>query len=266
MNSDLNEQRFGALDRLFGRGSREALWQAHVAVIGIGGVGSWSAEALARSGVGKITLIDLDDVCITNTNRQIHAVQGQIGREKVSAMAERVRLISPDCEVIETPAFFTETSAERLLAPGYDCVIDAIDSVSNKCHILIGCRDAEIPLVMTGGAGGKKDPSMLRVNDLAFTTNDRLLRMVRRHLRQNYDYPREQEHIPINVRAVYAAENAVFPGPNGEICQVNHKLSTARLDCEEGMGTAAFMTGAFGLAAAGEAVRLVLQRAEQSRN
>jgi len=163
--SDLNQQRFGALDRLFGRGALERLQSSHVVVIGIGGVGSWTAEALARSGVGKITLIDLDDLCITNTNRQLHAVAGQIGRAKVEAMAERIALISPDCEVSQELAFFTEKSADRLLAPGFDCVVDAIDNIHFKAEMVVQCRDRELPHVVVGAAGGKRDASKIATSD-----------------------------------------------------------------------------------------------------
>src|SRR5450755_4684183 len=129
-------QRFGGVERLYGRDSLERLRTAHVAVIGVGGVGSWTVEALARSGIGALTLIDMDDVCITNVNRQLPALDGQIGRPKIDVLAERVRLIHPACRVEPIADFFTAASAADLLAPRYDFVVDAIDKLTNKCVLI----------------------------------------------------------------------------------------------------------------------------------
>src|SRR3954464_3806295 len=134
-------QRFGGLGRLYGTAALPSLQAAHVCVVGIGGVGSWVVEGLVRSGIGQITLIDLDDVCLTNVNRQLPALDGNIGRPKIAALAERVRLINPECRVDEVSEFFTEATAERLLAPEFDCVIDAVDLMSHKALIIAGCRD-----------------------------------------------------------------------------------------------------------------------------
>ncbi|MHC4995086.1 MAG: tRNA threonylcarbamoyladenosine dehydratase [Planctomycetota bacterium] len=155
--------RFGGIQRLYGRAAAERLRQAHVAVIGIGGVGSWAAEALARTGVGRITLVDLDDVCTTNVNRQVHAVTGQIGRPKVEAMAERIDAISPDCHCEPMHAFFNKNTADRFFAQSYDVIIDAIDAHYAKCLLIETCHREGVPLITCGGAGGLTDPTRVQL-------------------------------------------------------------------------------------------------------
>jgi tRNA A37 threonylcarbamoyladenosine dehydratase len=173
--------RFGGVGRLFGRSGLERLARAHVCVVGVGGIGSWSVEALARSGVGAITMIDLDDVCVTNTNRQLPAIEGEYGRAKVEVLEARVRAIQPDCRVMALTEFFTESSVDRHLAEPFDYVIDAIDKLANKCLLIAECRRRGLRVITVGGAGGKRDGTGIRVGDLAFSENDALLRAVRRH-------------------------------------------------------------------------------------
>src|SRR6185503_3851574 len=150
------EARFSGVARLIGVAGLERLRRAHVCVIGLGGVGSWTVEALARSGVGALTLVDLDDVCISNVNRQLHAVTGEFGKPKVLVMAERVCLIQPDCKINARQALFTKGTAEEILATHYDGVVDAIDSPSVKALLIACCREHKIPIVTTGGAGGRR--------------------------------------------------------------------------------------------------------------
>ena len=133
--------RFGGISRLFGSAALARLSAAHVCVVGVGGVGSWTVEGLARSGIGALTLIDLDDVCLTNVNRQVHALDGQVGRAKVEVLAERVRLINPVCRVMTLMEFFTKASADRMLETKFDYVVDAIDSVTNKALLLAECQE-----------------------------------------------------------------------------------------------------------------------------
>lgn len=257
MTDDYHD-RFGALGRLFGHGALDRLKAAHVCVVGVGGVGSWTVEGLARSGVGRLTLIDLDDVCVTNVNRQLPALDGQIGRPKVTVLAERVKLIHPGCEVRAMTEFFTEASAARLLGDAYDCVIDAIDALSNKARLIAGCVERRLPCVTVGGAGGKRDATQIRVGDLGESVSDELLRLVRKKLRRDHGFARGEGN-RYGVRCVYSAEKPVFPWANGT-CQAEPEPgSTLKLDCESGFGTAVFVTGAFGLAAAGEAVKLLAE-------
>ncbi|MEO8351855.1 MAG: tRNA threonylcarbamoyladenosine dehydratase [Chthoniobacteraceae bacterium] len=250
------EQRFGGVGRLWGRAGLERLRAAHVAVVGLGGVGSWTVEALARSGVGALTLIDLDDVCITNVNRQLPAIDGQIGRPKAEVLAKRVTQINPECRVHPIMEFLTASNAEALLGAQFDQVVDAIDNVTHKCALIVECRARNLPVVTIGGAGGKRDGSNLLVRDLAFTGHDDLLRQVRKKLRREHGFPGDVK-IAWGVPAVYSAEKPVFPHSDGTWTVTAAPGSRLTLDCESGFGTAAFVTGAFGLAAAGEVVRRI---------
>lgn len=241
------EDRFGGIARLYGVAALERLTRAHVCVIGIGGVGSWTAEALARTAVGRITLVDMDDVCVTNTNRQLHALADSVGRPKVEVMAERILAVNPACQVDPVMDFFTPTTADALLDRGFDFVVDAIDQWQNKCLMIRGCRERGLPLVVLGGAGGRRDPGKVKVADLTETSGDRLLKRVRKMLRQKHDFSRKGRW---QIPAVYSDEPPVFPTPEGGVCEVrDDATSNLRLDCASGMGTASFVTGAFGFAA-----------------
>ena len=187
-----NEFRFGGIERLYGKGSLERLRAAHVIIVGIGGVGSWVAESLARSAVGELTLVDLDDICESNINRQIHALDGMVGKPKVDVMADRCRLINPQIQIRAIAKFFTEATANSLLDIQYDYAMDAIDSVTHKCALIDSCRKAKIPIIVSGSAGGRIDPSQIRITDLTRSYNDKLLQRVRKKLRQDYGYPRER--------------------------------------------------------------------------
>src|SRR5262249_45557702 len=159
---------------------------SHVCVIGVGGVGSWTAEALARSGIGELTLIDLDEVCVSNINRQLPALTATVGRPKVQVLKERIIEINPDCTVQAIEEFFTQSSSDRLLAAKYNYVVDAIDSLANKCLLIARCRDLKIPAITAGGAAGRRDPTAIKITDLAFASHDRLLRSVKKVLRTEY--------------------------------------------------------------------------------
>ena len=248
--------RFGGLARLYGNAGLARLRAAHVGVIGVGGVGSWTVEALARSGLGALTMIDLDDVCVTNVNRQLPALDGQIGRAKVNVLAERVRLINPACAVTCVLEFFTAASAVRLLAVRYDFVIDATDKLANKCAIIVACRERAIPVLTMGGAGGKRDGTAVRVADLAQTEQDELLRQVRRKLRRECGFSREVR-AEFGVPCVYSPEQPVYPWTDGTCAREPEPGASLKLDCATGFGTATFVTGAFGFAAAGEVVRRI---------
>lgn len=251
-----HEARFGGILRLYGAASQERLRHAHVCVVGIGGVGSWAVEALARSGIGKLTLVDMDDVCVSNVNRQIHAVTGTFGKPKVEAMAERVRLINPDCEVRAEQIFFTAATAPQLLAPDYDAVLDAIDTRAMKALLIALSRAKKIPVVTTGGAGGRRDPTALRVADLAQATHCGLLVNLRKLLRTEHNFPRDPKQ-PFGVDCVYSPEKQVFPAGDGTVCEERQPGERLRLDCRTGYGTACFVTGAFGFAAAAQVVKRI---------
>jgi tRNA threonylcarbamoyladenosine dehydratase len=255
-------ERFGGVGRLLGAAALARLRAAHVCVVGVGGVGSWTVEGLARSGVGALTLIDLDDVCVTNVNRQLPALEGNIGRPKVSALAERVRLINPACRVEAVAEFLTEASAARLLAPAFDVVIDAIDLMSNKARLIAACRDRGVACVTVGSAGGRVDAARLRTGDLGEASGDELLRQVRKKLRRDYGFKPGPERgwECFGVRCVWSPEPPVFPWADGTCRAEREPESNLRLDCASGFGSAVWVTGVFGLAAAGEAVRLIAGR------
>ncbi len=255
--------RFGGIQRLVGSNGAETLRAASVCVVGIGGVGSWAAEALARSGVGSVTLVDWDDICITNVNRQIHAVNGTIGQSKVSVLSERISHINPACDCRPVRDFLTARNIDSLLAERFDYVIDAIDQVNEKCLMINHCRHRKWPVISVGGAGGRLDPTAIRVDDMSRSRDDPLLARVRKMLRRDYGFPRNPKR-RFRVPCVYSAEAIRFPQPDGSVCYQrsggHHKL---RLDCEHGYGAASFVTGAFGFAAAAHIIAYLTRKTAQ---
>jgi tRNA A37 threonylcarbamoyladenosine dehydratase len=250
------ETRFGGIARLYGKAGLEKLRAAHVCVVGIGGVGTWAAEALARSGIGAITLVDLDEVCVTNINRQLHALTETVGRSKVEAMAERIRAINPECRVTMEQKFFNAQTAEELLAPKFDFIFDAIDDVTNKLLLLVRCCEKNIPVVTSGGAGGRRELTSVRVGDLSQASHDRLLAEVRRRLRAEHGFPTGQSEM--GLPCVYSVERTVYPQADGSVCEMRSAAEDGtRLNCNGGLGSATFVTGAFGFAAAGFVVQKI---------
>jgi len=252
-------QRFGGIARLYGTAGLKLLLNSHVLIVGLGGVGTWAAEALARTGIGAMTLVDLDDICITNTNRQIHAMDGQIGKMKVTAIRERIHAINPQCTVRTIEDFFTATTAEAILDHQYDYVIDAIDSLQNKCVLAAACKEKNIPLIITGAAAGKRNPAMIKIDDLGLACNDALLFSLRKRLRQEFNFPsaagftRSKKQM-FNIACVYSAEEPIFPKSDGTVCAVADLESNLRLDCETGMGSITHITGTFGFLAASHVI------------
>ena len=253
------QQRFNGISRLYGAKALAIFQRSHLAVIGIGGVGSWTAEALARSGIGKLTLIDLDEVCISNSNRQLHTLQNTIGQLKARVMAERLLLINPELSVDAIGDFFTSQTADRLLDRGFDGLVDAIDSLQNKCLLIAKCRSRGLPIVTVGGAGGRRDPCKLLSDDLSSSSHDGLLRQVRRELRSTYGFPAQGS---FGVPAIFSCEAPVFPGSDGEVCTTRQLGERSQGGCEHGYGAASFVTGAFGFAAAASILEQLIQAAE----
>jgi tRNA A37 threonylcarbamoyladenosine dehydratase len=258
------ELRFGGMARLYGRTGLERLRAAHVLVVGVGGVGSWTVEALARSGVGTITMVDLDEICVSNVNRQLPALDGTIGRAKVEVLAERIRAINPACRIFPRQEFFTEDSAERLLGPTdprVDFVVDAIDAVANKCRLIALCRARRLPVIVCGGAGGRRDPTQVRRADLALATHDRLLSEVRKRLRQEHGFPPAGKKF--GVDCICSAEIPVFPQKDGSVCPAADAPAepgeSRRLNCDWGFGSATHVTGTFGFAAAAAVINALVE-------
>jgi tRNA A37 threonylcarbamoyladenosine dehydratase len=251
-------QRFSSVARLYGHAALERLQAAHVAVIGVGGVGSWTVESLARSGVGQITLVDLDDVCITNTGRQLPALQSTVGRPKIEVLAERIHAINPECQVNPVAKFFVEATVEEILRLSYSCVVDAIDRFSTKTLLIGECHRRQIPVVTCGAGGGRRDPTRIRVADLAESSQDILLQQVRRGLRDKYDFPKGRS-TRFGIPCVYSLESPVYYWPDGLVRpEPPPQEADRKLDCSQGYGAATHVTGIIGFMAAAEAVKLVL--------
>ena len=258
-------RRFDRIGRLVGDNGMEQLYAAHVMVVGLGGVGSFAVEALARSGVGTLSLVDFDRVCVTNTNRQLQAVATSVAKPKATMLAERVRAINPQATPHALPLFYSAKTLRRDPRRGVagrapDFVVDAIDNVTAKCHLLATCKARGIRVVSSTGASGRMDPTQIRVVDLAETAVDPLADAVRRTLRQKYDFPPKG---PFGIPAVYSTEPPATPhelhydGGEGFRCVCPGGTNEFH-SCEERRviyGTAGFVTGAFGLACASVVVR-----------
>jgi tRNA A37 threonylcarbamoyladenosine dehydratase len=249
-----SERRFGGIRRLYGAAGLQRFREAHVCVIGIGGVGSWAAEALTRSAVGRLTLIDLDHVAESNINRQLHALSDTLGQAKVVAMAERIRQINPDCEVDGIEAFIEADNLAGLLGRGYDYVIDCIDGFRIKAALIAWCRRNKVRLITVGGAGGQTDPTRIRIADLSNTEHDALFSKTRKLLRTDYGFPRNLKR-RFDVPCVYSDEQPLFPAADGGVCHEKPHRPAAGLNCAGGLGSAMTVTAAFGLAAASHVLK-----------
>ncbi len=251
--------RFDGIKRIYGLGS-ERIEQAHVLVVGLGGVGSWAVEALARSGIGALTLADPDEVCVSNINRQIQAMEGTIGQSKTDALAHRVRLIHPECRVSVVQKFINETNIETLIDDDFDYVIDAIDGVMPKAGLIAHCHNRNLPLITCGGSGGKRDPSQIQVVDLADTCHDRLLAFVRKKLRHVFKFPATG---PFQIPCVYSPEPVVWPEEKACAEPKENDLlaeAGAKLNCDGRLGALTFVTGAFGFHAAAHVVNALVEQ------
>ncbi len=245
--SDDYLRRFAGIGRLYGQAALRRFAQAKVCVIGIGGVGSWAAEALARSGIGQITLIDLDDICVSNTNRQLPALEGQFGRMKVAAVAERLLAINPQLKVRCIEDFIAAQNFAEYLA-GHDYVLDCIDSVKTKAALLAYCRRNKLPVITVGGAGGQIDPTQIKVDDLSRTIQDPLAAKVRNLLRREYGFAKNGKKM--GVECVYSTEQLMYPQADGSVCAAKPQAGEGvRLDCAGGFGAAMTVTATFGLVA-----------------
>ncbi len=245
-------RRFGGVGRLYGEDSARAFAAAKVCVVGIGGVGSWAVEALARSAVGELTLIDLDMVAESNANRQIHALDDVWGKAKVDAMRERVQAINPACRVRTVEDFVTEGNLDELLA-GHDVIIDAIDQVRVKVAMAVWSVARSVPLVMAGGAGGKQDPAQIRTDDLSRTIQDPLLARVRAQLRKLHGFPKDPKR-RFGIPAIYSVE----PLQRSTVCDTGE--APQGLSCA-GYGSAVCVTAPFGFFAAAAALGMLTQGA-----
>lgn len=258
----LLHRRFDRMGRLVGDEKMEKLFRSHVMVIGLGGVGGWAAEALVRSGVGRLTLVDFDDICVTNTNRQIQALQNRVGEKKALVLAERLARINPQAQIDAIVEFYRPETSDQVLGLAPDWVLDCIDNISAKCHLLAQCRERSQRVVTSGGAGGRLDPQRIRLSDLAATSEDPMLQQVRKVLRQKYGFPREGRG-DFEMACVYSDE------PMMEPLDLHYDQGKGfRCVCPQGKnefhscekrniiyGSASFLTGSFGFSMASHVVR-----------
>ena len=240
-----SDRRFSGLSRLYGIDSALRIRQSHIVVVGIGGVGSWTVEALARSGVGKMTLIDMDHVSESNINRQLHALSNTLGLSKVLAMAQRIDLINPNCQVTQIDDFISPENIDALMPKDLDVLIDATDQVSAKVAMASWAIQNHKAMVTVGAAGGKKQAHLVEMNDLTQATHDPLLAQVRYRLRKNNVIAADKH--PCGIQAVYSKESIVRPDvASGDNCNSD-------LNCN-GYGSSVTVTATFGHCAAGWAL------------
>ncbi len=263
--SDIDfERRFGGIARLYGPSALAAFRAARVCVIGVGGVGSWAVEALARTAIGHITMVDLDHLAESNVNRQIHALTDTLGQAKVVALADRIAQINPSCAVTCIEEFVDAGNVAALVPPGrYDYVIDAIDDARAKTALIVHCHAHQIPLLTIGSAGGQTDPTRIAVADLARTEQEPLLKRVRKNLRLRHGFPRGAKN-KFGIDAVYSMEPLRQP----EICAPDDNDAGADGDASgeaagvtglncAGYGSAMVVTASFGLVAAAHVLRKI---------
>ncbi|HEY0064605.1 MAG TPA: tRNA cyclic N6-threonylcarbamoyladenosine(37) synthase TcdA [Telluria sp.] len=248
------ERRFGGIGRLYGLPALARFRAAHICVIGVGGVGSWVVEALARSAIGQLTLIDLDNVAESNINRQIQAMSNTIGQAKIVALAERIAQINPFCRVHLVEDFIDPDNLDQMLGgKDFDYVVDAIDSVRSKAALIAWCRDHNMPVITIGSAGGQTDATQIEVRDMAKTEQEPLLKMVRKRLRSQYGFPRSIK-TKFHVDAVFSMERLTMPETDAS-CEID---AVSGLNCA-GFGSSMVVTATFGMIAAGHVLNKLAQ-------
>ena len=254
--------RFGGIARLYGAAALDVFGQSHVAVIGIGGVGSWAAEALARSGIGEITLFDLDDICVSNVNRQIHALNSSVGQMKTQAMAERLKDINPELKVNAVHTFITPKNLEKHINAKFNYVFDATDSVSAKTALIAYCSRNKIKLICSGGAGGQVDPTLIQIADLNKTIQDPLLAKVRNNLRRLHGFSRNPKR-KYRIDCVFSTEQLRYQQHDGSVCFGRPDESgPVKLDCASGFGSITHLTGTFAFVAVSQILKKLALLAE----
>ncbi len=253
------QQRFGGLRRLYGEAGFARLSQLHCCVIGVGGVGSWVVEAFARSGIGRLTLVDYDAIAITNINRQLHSLTETFEQKKITVMKARVLQINPEAQVDLIDDFLTVDNHAEILSQGYDYVVDAIDSIKFKAALIYYCRRNKIPMITTGGAGGLTDVTKIEISDLSRTYNDALAAKVRGRLRSDYGFSRNPKR-RFGVDCVFSSQQPVYPKDDGSVSYEKPGIHGLSLDCSLGYGASVCVTAGFGFMAAAHAINKMLAR------
>ena len=255
------KQRFGGIARLYGEVPASYLVDVSICVIGVGGVGSWAAEALVRSGIGKLTLIDNDTIALSNINRQIHTLDSSVDQSKVVTLKSRLLEINPDCKIDAIDDFLTMKTLPDYLSTErqYDYVIDAIDSIKFKSAMINHCLRNKIPIIMTGGAGGLTDPTMIQIADLTKTYNDPLAAKVRSQLRSDYGFTRNPKR-RFGVECVFSSQQQLYPKDDGSVSHQKPGIHGVSLDCRFGYGAASYVTASFGLFAVSRVINKIMQK------
>ncbi|MES9942000.1 MAG: tRNA cyclic N6-threonylcarbamoyladenosine(37) synthase TcdA [Candidatus Thiodiazotropha sp. 6PLUC2] len=241
------QRRFGGIARLYGQSGLERFLKSHVAVIGVGGVGSWAVEALARSGIGKLTLYDLDHVAESNVNRQLPALEKEFGQAKVLVLSQRIKQINQDCQITAVEEYVEAENLSDLLLDNFDYVLDCIDNYRTKAAIIDYCKREKIPLITLGGAGGQIDPTKIGISDLSRSEQDPLLSKTRKLLRKEFGFPSNLKR-RFGVPCVYSVEQQKYPNSEGEVCLTRTDGLDGSLNCG-GYGSAMTVTASFGLVA-----------------
>ncbi len=250
--------RFAGVGRLYGPEGLVKIQQSHVLVIGLGGVGSWVVEALARSGVGAMTLVDFDDICVSNFNRQIHAVDSTVGQFKVDALKQRVLSINSECSVRLLNERFSQESAEAILDQNYTFVIDAFDNGHGKSLLAWECKKRKLPLIVLGSVGGKIDPGLIVLEDLSRSREDTLLASVRRKLRADYGFPREKGK-KFGIPCVFSTEKYTYL-ENGCLTSSRPEQQLKGLDCGGGMGAVTHLSASVAFRAVAHVLKSIVQK------
>lgn len=250
--------RFSRTELLIGTAGLELFKNSSVAVIGLGGVGAYAAEALCRAGIGRLALIDFDDICLTNINRQLHAMDGTVGKAKVQVMAERLSLINPEAEIIPYKDFYGMDTSDYLLSPDYDYVVDAIDHFTSKLHLIVRCRQRQLPIISSMGAAAKLDPGRVKVADIAETHTCRMARSMRKLLKK--------QGVVSGVKVVFSTEEYREPAIKNGGCKgdcICPNKGQQQFSCEHRrviLGSISYLPGIFGLTMAGVVVNDLLAR------
>lgn len=262
MTTDIDFQsRFGGIQRLYGKQASDIIQSMHVCVVGLGGVGSWAVEALARTGIGEISLIDYDTVSLGNINRQLPALDDTLGEKKFSVLEKRIKGINPGCKSNCIDDFLTVENMGDYLSTAreFHYVIDAIDSIKFKAEMIYHCKRNKIPIITTGGAGGLTDPAMVQVKDLTRAFNDPLAAKVRSRLRSEFGFTRTPKRY-FGVECVFSSQQPVYPRSDGTVSHQKPGIHGISLDCTLGYGSASFVTATFGNLAVARVISKTLNK------
>ncbi len=242
------KRRFNGVEQLYGKQALEVFKQSHIIVVGIGGVGSWVVEALARNAIGKITMVDMDTVAESNINRQLPALSSTLGRDKTDVMAERINGINEDCDIHIIDDFLTIDNIQDFIPKDTSYIIDCIDNSRVKAALISWCKQQKIKIITLGGAGGQVDPSLIKVSDLSRTMHDPLLSRTRKILRQNHNFSTNTKR-RFGIPCVYSPEHLKYASANGKVSQKKPDGSIGGLSCAGGIGSSMMVTASFGLMA-----------------